>query len=57
MSGAGSKATGRPKKAMSALGLFFAVLAVAVFFGYSVGKDMALRDNARDAAILAGGAE
>jgi len=54
MSGAGSKATGRHKKAVGALGLFFAVIAVACIFGYSIGKDMALRDNARDAAVIAG---
>jgi len=54
MSGAESVATGRHKKTLGALGLFFGVIAVAVIFGYSVGKDMALSDNARDAATLAG---
>ncbi|MBB3033282.1 hypothetical protein [Alteriqipengyuania lutimaris] len=57
MSGSGSKATGRHKKAMWALGLIFAVVVVFVVFGYSVGKDMALQDNARDAAPLAGESE
>ncbi|MGB3739919.1 MAG: hypothetical protein WA948_11290 [Pontixanthobacter sp.] len=31
---------------------FFIWLAIAIFFGYSVGKDMALRDNARDATAV-----
>ena len=56
MSGAESMARGRHKKAMWALGLFFAVIAVAVFFGYILGKDMAQRDNAHDASMIAGDA-
>ncbi|GAB5347942.1 hypothetical protein [Alteriqipengyuania sp. 357] len=54
MSGAGSKPTVRREKAVWALWLFFAVLVVFVVSGYSLGKDMAQRGNARDAAILTG---
>lgn len=32
--------------------LVLVVLGFALFAGYTVGKDMALRDNARDAALL-----
>jgi hypothetical protein len=35
-----------------ALGLVFVVLLFALLGGYTVGKDAALRDNARDAAAL-----
>ena len=33
------------------LSSIFVVIAIMTFFGYTVGKDMALRDNARDAAL------
>ena len=39
-------------KLMRYSSLFFVWLAIAIFFGYSVGKDMALRDNAHDAAAV-----
>ena len=32
------------------LGSFWGILTIAVVLGYSFGKDMALRDNARDDA-------
>ena len=37
-------------KIMAALSSFAVLIAIAAVFGYSFGKDMALRDNARDAA-------
>ena len=37
-------------KIMMALSSFAVLIAIAAVFGYSFGKDMALRDNARDAA-------
>lgn len=41
------------KQAKKAISLFALVLLVFVIFGYSFGKDMALRDNARDRAEAA----
>ena len=38
-------------KLFKAATLFWLVLVVAIVFGYSLGKDMALRDNVRDAAV------
>ena len=38
------------KHAKKAVPLFALVLLVMVVFGYSVGKDMALRDNSADRA-------
>ncbi len=38
-------------KLFKAATLFWLVLVVAIVFGYGLGKDMALRDNVRDAAV------
>ena len=45
----------RPKKGPVTLPVkwFWIALPIVLFFGYIVGKDMALRDNARDAAVEA----
>ena len=45
-----SEPTSLHSKIMVALSSFAALVAIAAVFGYSFGKDMALRDNARDAA-------
>ena len=39
------------KKMVKILSSFAVLLAIAIFFGYSAGKDMALRENARDIAF------
>lgn len=39
------------KKIIQFLSLFTFVIGIMIFFGYTVGKDMAVRDNARDAAV------
>jgi hypothetical protein len=42
----------------ASLGFFvFVAIAAVTIAGYSVGKDMALRDNARDRAVAQAGAD
>lgn len=40
------------RKGMIVTSAMFLLLAIAVVSGYSVGKNMALRDNARNAAVF-----
>ncbi|MEP2722576.1 hypothetical protein [Roseibium sp.] len=53
-----SEQAGNPRSAEKKVTVYLVLIAVfigiAIFFAYSLGSDMAARDNARDAALEAG---